>query len=172
MADTTTCTSCDGEGSITNQHVRHLPGTSEAVHPGVLTADRHIEDDAHTVIVDLTAQAGGLDGILADLARAVGEAGLMDELRVLHANRSHPIRCVQALEALTSERSVMDVLRRTITPDAATALRDQLDDAQLEPDHCHYPQCANYAVDDGWCMSHVDDAGLDDIADDTYLRGA
>lgn len=155
-ADTRPCIACDGYGVVADPNPSTIPGTPEAVHPGEITAERFIEDDSHTVVLDLTGQAGGLDGILADLARAIADAGLMDEFRTLAVNRANPVRCLDALDALTAQRRVLDVLRRTITPEAAEQLCGDLDEAAMEPDPCRYPLCGNWAVADEWCMSHVE----------------
>lgn len=140
----------------------YLPGTDEAIYPGTnhITADVHIEDDRHTVILDASPIAYPLDGLLPTLARTLADVGLLDEFCVLGRNRSSHPRVGQALEALQSEPSIARLLKLTLTPEDADRIGLDLQDAALERRKC---RCGNYAVDGEHCPAHVDPEDGDDV---------
>lgn len=144
----------------------YLPGTDEAIYPGTnhITADVHLEDDRHTVVLDLSPIAYPLDGFLATLARTLSDVGLLDEFNVLGRNRSSHPRVGQALEALRSEPSIARLLKVTLTPADAGRIATDLDDAALEPDTCAWDGCTNYRIDGDKCLAHVDADDDNDVA--------
>lgn len=119
----------------------YLPGQDEAIYPGTnhITADACIEDDRHTVVLDASAIATPtLDGFMATLSRALDDAGILDEFCVLGRNRGNIDRCMQALDAIHSERTVARTLMFTMTPADAERVATNLDDAAREPDWCSH----------------------------------
>jgi hypothetical protein len=141
----------------------YLPGTDEAIYPGTnhITADVHLEDDRHTVILDASAIAYPLDGFMATLARTLADVGLLDEFCTLGRNRSSHPRVLAAVDALQSEPSIARLLQLTLTPEDADRLAVDLQDAALERTTC---RCGNYAVDGKHCAVHVDPEDGDDVA--------
>lgn len=142
----------------------YLPGQDEAIYPGHehITADHHVEDDRHTVILDASAIAYPLDGLLATLARTLADVGLLDEFCVLGRNRSSHPRVLQAVEALRSEPQIARLLQLTLTPADAERIATDLQDAALEPERCTFPGCGSYAVDREHCSPHLADPCEDD----------
>jgi hypothetical protein len=143
----------------------YLPGTDEAIYPGTnhITADVHLEDDRHTVILDASAIATPtLDGFVATFGRALDDVGLLDEFCTLARNRANVDRCMQALGAIHSERSVARTLMFTLTPADADRIGTDCKDAALERPRC--ARCSNYAVDREHCLVHVDPEDGDDVA--------
>lgn len=144
----------------------YLPGSDEAIYPGTnhITADVHLEDDRHTVILDASPIAYPIDGLLPTLARALSDVGLLDEFCVLGRNRSAHPRVGQALEALQSEPSIARLLKLTLTPEDAGRIGLDLIDAAEEQPKCGAPGCPNFAVDREHCAAHVDPEDGDDVA--------
>ena len=141
----------------------YLPGSVEAIYPGHdhITADVHLEDDRHTVILDASPIAYPLDGFMATLARTLADVGLLDEFCTLGRNRSSHPRVLAAIDALTSEPSIARLLKLTLTPEDADRIAVDLRDAALERPKC---RCGNYAVDGEHCPAHVDPEDGDDVA--------
>ena len=142
----------------------YLPGTDEAIYPGTnhITADVHLEDDRHTVILDASPIAYPLDGLLPTLARTLADVGLLDEFCTLGRNRSSHPRVLAAVDALASEPSIARLLQLTLTPADADRLVVDLQDAALERPRC--ARCSNFAVDREQCLAHVDPEDGDDVA--------
>ncbi|MGN6245154.1 MAG: hypothetical protein ACTHQ3_15990 [Motilibacteraceae bacterium] len=142
----------------------YLPGQDEAILPGHdrITADRVVEDDRHTVILNASVVAYPLDGLLPTLARTLADVGLLDEFCTLGRNRSSHPRVMAAVDALRSEPSIARLLQLTLTPEDAERIATDLRDAALEPAKC---RCGNYAVDGEHCGPHIPDPAEDaDVA--------
>lgn len=141
----------------------YLPGSDEAIYPGTnhITADVHLEDDRHTVILDASPIMYPLDGLLVTLARALSAVGRLDEFCTLARVRSAHPAVIEALQAIESEPSIARTLQLTLTPEDADRIAVDLQDAALERPKC---RCGNYAVDGEHCMAHVDPEDGDDVA--------
>ena len=144
----------------------YLPGTDEAIYPGTnhITADVHLEDDRHTVILDASAIAYPLDGLLPTLARTLADVGLLDEFCTLGRNRSSHPRVLAAVDALQSEPSIARLLKLTLTPEDAERISHDLWTAAQEVPRCQVHGCPNFAVDREHCPAHVDPEDGDDVA--------
>lgn len=145
----------------------YLPGQDEAIYPGHehITAHRFVEDDRHTVVLNASAVAYPLDGLIPTLLRAIVDVGLWDAARIVGTNRSaHPV-VGDAIHALQSEPSIARLLQLTLTPADAERIATDLQDAAEEPERCTYPGCGSYAVDREHCSPHLADPAEDaDIA--------
>lgn len=141
----------------------YLPGTDEAIYPGTnhITADVHLEDDRHNVVLNLAPIAYPLDGFLASLARTLSDVGLLDEFCTLGRNRSSHPRVKYAVDALQSEPSIARLLQVTLTPADAERIAADLRDAALEPPVC---RCGNYATDGTHCPAHAEQDDDRDVA--------
>jgi hypothetical protein len=142
----------------------YLPGSDEAIYPGTnhITADVHLEDDRHTVILDASPIAYPLDGLIPQLLFAIERAGIWDAATAMVRNKTSDSIQHQCLDALASEPSIAQLLQLTLTPAGADRLAIDLQDAALERPRC--ARCSNYAVDRLHCLVHVDPDDGDDVA--------
>lgn len=109
------------------------PGTPNACTSAAIPVERHVDEDWRGVTLDLTQQTD----LLTLLARAVCDAGLLDEFRALGRSTFEP-RHAMALHDLLDRASVREALTLTLDGDTAEKLGDRLLEAgvDLACQHC------------------------------------
>lgn len=132
------------------------PGDPDAIDNAPITVEAHVDNDAHTVIVELWRTS-----ILSQLVAALrADDAARAEFLVWLTNAHDGRRCTVAKKALDDDWRVRDALTLTLHPDAAWSLAERVEDAAREPYACIENGCGNYTADaidgpGGSCNAHL-----------------